>query len=48
MSKPLVEYRIYGGKAEEAEYRHNFRQIEGMEERKQKVLAEQRARKAGR
>ena len=41
----INEPRIYGTPEEEAEYKANFRAIEGMEERKQEVLARLRKEK---
>jgi hypothetical protein len=43
--KPLVEYRKGLGAEEQKRYSKNFRGIEGMEERKQRVLKECREKK---
>ena len=48
MSVPHVEYRILMTGEEKRQYSENFNAIEGMEERKQEVLARLRKVKGGR
>jgi len=46
--KPQLEYRIYGTPEQQRVADENWNAIEGMEERKQAVLARCRAEKAAR